>query len=137
VGTRTTVRNALADRLDAYDALLEVGVGSRYDVATELEARGHSVTVTDVTPREDATELPPAVTFVRDDVTSPTTALYRDADAVYALNCPPELQRPLVDVAARANAACLITTLGTDPVVVPATAEQLPDARVTVHVARE
>jgi uncharacterized UPF0146 family protein len=54
-----------------------------------------------------------------DDVTDPDLAVYADADAVYALNCPPELHRPLVDVASAVDAACAFTTLGGDQPAVP------------------
>ncbi len=128
---------ALADRLDEFDALVEVGVGNRPAVASALAARGRSVTATDVTePRSVADgSFPERVAFVRDDVTNPDLAVYADADVVYALNCPPELQRPLVDVARAADAVAAFTTLGADPVVVPATPEPLPGVRETLYVA--
>ena len=87
-----------------------------------LADRGRTVTVTDIVDRD----APAGVRFVRDDVTDPTPAVYRDADAVYALNCPPELQRSLSAVAATAGADCLFTTLGADPAVVDADPETLP-----------
>jgi uncharacterized UPF0146 family protein len=123
----TEANGPLVDRLARYDHLIEVGVGRRPDVAAALAARGRSVTATDVRGRD----VPDGVRFVRDDVTDPEPAVYRGADAVYARNCPPELQAPLADVAREADAACLVTTLGTDPVVVDATPETLPDR--TLH----
>ena len=114
----------LVDRLARYDNLVEVGVGSRPGVAAALADRGRTVTATDVHERN----VPAGVRFVRDDVTDPDPAVYRAADAVYALNCPPELQRPLSAAARAAAADCLFTTLGTDPAVVDATPETLPDA---------
>lgn len=145
MGTRTTVRTALADRLERYDAVVEVGVGDRTAVASELAARGRDVTVTDVDPPIDdhpddppASEtLPSTVTVVRDDVTDPDPGVYAAVDAIYALRCPPELQRPLSDLANAVDATCLFTTLGTDPAIVPATTETLPGTRVTLHVARD
>ena len=113
---------ALVDRLARYDELIEVGVGNRPDVAAALADRGSSVTATDLYDRT----VPAPVEFVRDDVTDPDPALYADADAVYALNCPPELQKPLTDAATAAGADCLFTTLGGDPTVVDATPETLP-----------
>lgn len=71
--------------------------------------------------------VPDGVAFVRDDVTDPDPAVYRDADAIYALNCPPELQRPARDIARRVGAEFLFTTLGADPAVVPATPTALAD----------
>jgi len=111
---------ALIAALSEYEELVEVGVGDRPGVAAGLTARGCRVTATDV--RERA--VPDAVRFVRDDVTDPDPAIYRGADAVYALNCPPELQAPLA-AAAPPGADCLFTTLGGDPVVVDAAPETL------------
>lgn len=104
---------------------MEVGVGNRPDVAGTLAGRTRDVVATDVSERP----VPDGVTFVRDDVTDPDPAVYRDADAVYALNCPPELQRPTRDLAHRIGAEFLFTTLGADPVLVPATPTTLADGR--------
>jgi hypothetical protein len=113
---------ALVARLARFERVVEVGIGNRSDVAAGLAARGVDVTATDVHDRP----VPEGVRFVRDDVTDPDPSVYADADAVYALNCPPELQRALAAVARDAGAACLFTTLGGDPAAVPATPETLP-----------
>jgi uncharacterized UPF0146 family protein len=115
------VNTALVGRLCRYDHLVEVGVGARPGVAAGLAERGCRVVATDVHDRS----VPDPVRFVRDDVTDPDPSIYRGADAVYALNCPPELQRPLADVAEAAGADCLFTTLGADPAVVDAAPETL------------
>ncbi|MCD2201797.1 UPF0146 family protein [Halobacterium sp. KA-6] len=122
---------AVVDALAGYERLVEVGVGQRPDVAAELAARGRDVTATDVHERE----VPEGVAFVRDDVTDPDSAVYADADAVYALNCPPELHSALVAVAEAADAACLFTTLGGDQPTVPV--ERRTVASGTLYVARE
>ena len=114
-------KTALADRLCRYDRLVEVGVGNRPDIAIEVAERGRRVTATDIYARP----VSDAVRFVIDDVTDPDLAVYQGADAVYALNCPPELQRSLADIATAVGADCLFTTLGGDPVVVDATPETL------------
>ncbi|CAI48477.1 UPF0146 family protein [Natronomonas pharaonis DSM 2160] len=118
----TDSEGALVDRLSSYDALVEVGVGNRPTVAAALDERGCRVTATDV----DTCAVPGTVRFVRDDVTDPDVSVYSGAGAVYALNCPPELQRPLVSLASRVDADCLFTTLGGDPTLVDATPETLP-----------
>jgi uncharacterized UPF0146 family protein len=122
--------DTLLGRLAAYDTLVEVGVGNRPDTAAALAERGCTITATDVHERP----VPPGVTFVRDDVTDPDPAVYADADAVYARNCPPELQRPLADVAAAADADCLFTTLGGDPATVAVRSVFLPADRETLYV---
>jgi len=120
--------DTLADALARYDRLVEVGIGTRTDLAATLADRGRVVTATDV--RERA--VPPGVSFVRDDVTDPDPAVYADADVVYARNCPPELHRPLRAVARDAGADCAFTTLGGDPPAVPVSPVTL--ARGTLFV---
>ena len=120
-----TPRDAQIDALAELAATraVEVGVGNRPEVAAALADRGRTVVATDVVDRE----VPDGVRFVRDDVTDPSLDVYHEADLVYALNCPPELQRPLVEVAERVGAAWAFTTLGADPAIVPATRRTLPD----------
>ncbi|MFC7044474.1 UPF0146 family protein [Halobacteriaceae archaeon GCM10025711] len=113
---------ALVDALAGYDRLVEVGIGRRTDVAAGLVAAGATVTATDVVDRS----VPDGVRFVRDDVTAPDPSVYVDADAVYALNLPPELHRPTWDVARESDAAFLFTTLGMDPPTVPVERRTLP-----------
>lgn len=123
-------RTALVDRLARYDTVVEVGVGRRPDVAAALAERGVDVTATDVVERA----VPSPVRFVVDDVTGPDAAVYTGADAVYALNCPPELHRPLRAVAREHDAACLFTTLGGDQPAVPVDREQLPGGETLYRV---
>ena len=124
--------DALVTRLSAVDSVVEVGVGNRPDIAAELASRGLTVTATDVRERP----VPDGVAFVEDDVTDPDIAVYEGADVVFARNCPPELHRPLRDLARRVGAACWFTTLGGDPPAVPVEAEQLPDG-VTLYRAAD
>ena len=101
---------------------IEVGIGNRPGVARALADTGVAVTATDIVKRA----VPDGVRFVRDDVTNPDPGVYADADVVYALNCPPELQRPLVAVARGADARWAFTTLGGDPAVVASRPKTLP-----------
>jgi uncharacterized UPF0146 family protein len=122
---------ALVDRLATDDTLVEVGIGNRPAVAAALADRGCTVTATDVSDRE----VPASVAFVRDDVTDPDPAVYADADTIYALNCPPELHRPVRDVAREADADFLFTTLGGDPPLVPVARESLHGTGETLFLA--
>ncbi len=115
-------REALVAHLAAYDPIVEVGIGHRVDVAAHLADRGVDVTATDIHERS----VPDAVEFVRDDVTDPTLSVYADAAAIYALNCPPELHRPVLDIARAVDAVFCFTTLGGDPPSVPVERHTLP-----------
>ena len=101
---------ALVATLSRYDRLVEVGIGNRPAVAEALAGAGREVLATDVHPRS----TPGDVTFVRDDVTDPDVAVYENAEAVYALNLPPELHRSLLEIARKVDADCYFTTLGGD-----------------------
>ncbi|WP_435344669.1 UPF0146 family protein [Haloarchaeobius sp. HRN-SO-5] len=124
--------HALVDRLGEFDRLVEVGIGRRTDVAAGLARRGVDVTATDV----HEFVVPDGVGFVRDDVTRPEADVYADADALYALNCPPELQRPVHELARRHDAAFYFTTLGGDPATVPAAPETIPGETLFVATTR-
>jgi hypothetical protein len=119
---RSTTHAALVSALDPYETLVEVGIGRRTDVAAALAAAGKRVVATDVHTRE----VPDGVTFVPDDVTDPDPSVYAGSDAIYALNLPPELHRPVHGIARRAGADLLFTTLGGDPPQVPVSARTLP-----------
>jgi uncharacterized UPF0146 family protein len=124
--------SALVERLARFDAVVEVGVGERPEIAAALADRGVDVTATDVRERS----VPEAVAFVRDDVTDPDPAVYVDADVLFSRNCPPELHRPLRDLARTHDAAFWFTTLGGDWPAVPVERETLPQGE-TLFVARE
>lgn len=132
---RSSVRDALVRFLSEYDRLVEVGVGRDPAVATALAEAGKRVTATDVH------EFPVSegVRFVRDDVVAAADRAdpgdhYR-ADCLYARNLPPELHRPLRDVARTVDADCAFTTLGYDEPAVPVAREPLGE-RGTVYVNR-
>ena len=113
------------------DRLVEVGIGRRTEVATQLARAGYDVVATDVRQRA----VPEAVAFRVDDVTDPDPATYAGAAVVYALRCPPELQSPLRAVAAEAGARCAFTTLGGDPATVPVDRERVDSG--TLYWARD
>ncbi len=120
MGTDTTT--CLAARLARFDRVVEVGVGHRPEIATALVDRGVSVTATDVHERW----VPDGVRFVRDDATDPDRRVYAGADALFARNLPPELHRPVRDIARDVDARFLFTTLGAEEPAVPAEPETLP-----------
>jgi len=132
---RTETRDALVEQLCGFERLLEVGVGTRTDVAAALAATGADVTATDVHDRE----TPDGVDFLRDDVVARSERAdpgpRYDVDAVYALNLPPELHRPTRAVADAVDAACYFTTLGGDQPAVPVRRVTLPGE--TLYVARD
>lgn len=125
---RSDLVSALDSRLSDYERVVEVGIGRRTDVAGALADRGVAVTATDIHDRS----VPNDVRFVLDDVVDPNPEIYADADAIYALNLPPELHRPTAAVARTADADFLFTTLGTDQPQVPVERESLPTGTLFV-----
>ena len=129
---RTATRDGVVSRLADFDRVVEIGVGHRSAVARELAARGIEVTVTDIHDRQP----PEGVHFVRDDVTDPTRSVYAGADALYALNLPPELHGAVSRLADRVDSAFLFTTLGGDPPTVPVNRETVPGETIFVYDAQ-
>ncbi|WP_267161211.1 UPF0146 family protein [Halovenus salina] len=123
-------RRALVARLSRFDSVVELGIGRRTSVAQALAVRGRDVTATDIRERS----VPTGVSFACDDVTAPDHELYADADALYALNWPPELHRPAVELADAVDATFLFTTLGGDQPVVPVRRITVPGE--TLYIAR-
>jgi uncharacterized UPF0146 family protein len=123
-------RDALVERLSRFETLVEVGIGRRTDIAAALADAGRQVYATDLHPRE----VPDGVTDVCDDVTDPASDVYARADAIYALNLPPELHRPVLDVAREHDVPFYFTTLGADQPAVPVERETLPGE--TLFLAR-
>lgn len=95
-------------------------------MAAGLVAAGADVRATDVV---DLT-VPETVRFRVEDVTTVDTGAlteFHDVDAVYALNCPPDLHRPILDLARALSVPFLFTTLGYDQPAVPVRRETLID----------
>ncbi|AEN06922.1 UPF0146 family protein [Halolamina sp.] len=112
----------LVSRLSDAARLLEVGIGDRPAIAAALVDAGADVRATDVRP----VEVSAGVRFRVEDLTAHGELdEFHAVDVVYALNCPPELHRPLQELAAAVGADCYFTTLGTDPPAVPVEQEQL------------
>jgi uncharacterized UPF0146 family protein len=126
---------ALVSRFSGYASVVEIGIGRRPDVAAGLADAGVSVTATDIA----AVDVPPSVSFVRDDIVAASERDHPgetyEADLLYGLNLPPELHRPALDVAEAVGADFLFTTLGYDPPAVPCETASLPEGG-TLYVAR-
>lgn len=125
----TPARDALVDRLADRQRLLEIGIGRRTDVAAALAAAGHDVLAVDVDDRE----VPEGVAFRRADATAIDPASLGPRDAVYALNLPPELHRPVADLADGLDAPLVFTTLGFDEPEVPVARESVAGDVLYVH----
>lgn len=104
-------------------------------MAADLAAAGVDVRATDIVD----VDPPAGVRFRREDVTTVDDLdEFHRVDAVYALNCPPELHRPIRDLAVGLGVPFLFTTLGHDRPIVPVERETLLDQEdrpVTLYVA--
>ena len=107
--------------LSPFDNLLEVGIGSRMDVAHAL-SKNRIVFATDIYP----CEVSEKIQFFIDDICNPTLEIYSNTEIIYALNLPPELHQPLFNVASKVGSKCLFTTLGNDFPEIPVQIETIP-----------
>lgn len=117
---------ALVTRLSDFETLLEVGIGRRHDVARELADRGADVRAIDIHPVDPPDGVRVRVADVH-EVDRDDPDPFFQVEAVYSLNCPPELQRPVHDLARAVDARFLFTTLGFDEPDIPVEREQVDD----------
>ncbi len=109
--------------LAQFETLIEVGIGTRPEIAAYLSEQGRTVRATDIHPRT----VPAGVEFVRDDITTPDQSLYATAEMIYARRLPPELHQAACQVARTVETRVCFTTLGGDPPAVPARPMTFPD----------
>ena len=90
--------------LDRYSGkVVEVGIGYYPAVAVILSEK-LDVVATD--SRE--VNAPSKIKFFVDDIFDPDLSIYQSASLIYSIRPPPELYRPLVSLAERVGADCLI-----------------------------
>lgn len=136
-------RREIATELAVYDSLLEVGIGRRPEVATELADAGCSVIAIDTNPETVSaatSRIPPSVTVREADIIALAN---RDSvpdvyhvDAVYGVNLPGELQTPAKTLAARIDADFIFTTLGFEEPLVPVEQRSLDNSVLYVASGR-
>ncbi|HIJ12283.1 MAG TPA: hypothetical protein HA275_00930 [Halobacteriales archaeon] len=112
---------SLLSILRPFKRLVEVGIGSRFDVAHSL-SENRIIVATDI----HQCNPPDGVQFVLDDICDPLLDLYSKADIIYALNLPPELHQPTLNVALQVKSKFLFTTLGNDFPEIPVRIETTP-----------
>jgi uncharacterized UPF0146 family protein len=97
--------------------IVELGVGSRIDVAEKVKKR-LPLTEVLVTDKDEASvrkHMTGQVRAVADDVTFPQMRIYRDASLLYSIHPPFEILEPMAVLAGR---------IGADLLVVPRSDEQ-------------
>ena len=89
-----------------YSHAVEVGIGRNTDAARILADAGKLLFSTDIRP------VPDSIPFVVDDIFSPDTGQYRDADVIYAVRPAIEMIPALVALAGEINADLVVYHLG-------------------------
>ena len=112
---------SLLSILRPFKRLVEVGIGSRFDVAHTL-SKNRTIVATDIYQ----CDLPPGIQFFLDDICDPNLDLYSTTDIIYALNLPPELHQPTLNVALQVKSKFLFTTLGNEFPEIPVRIETTP-----------
>ena len=84
--------------------IAEVAVG-KYDKIAEILSSKDNITLikTDIMPKDS--------TVIKDDITNPNMELYEDADIIYSIRPPSELQPYLVNLAMETGSQLIIKPL--------------------------
>lgn len=84
--------------------IAEIGVGKFDRIANELSQKENITLIkTDIAPADDS--------IIRDDVRNPNLDLYSDADIIYSIRPPSELQPYLVKLALKVDSQLIIKPL--------------------------
>ncbi len=87
--------------------VVEVGSGSFFKIALELQKRGFDVICTDIRN----TETPEGIKFFVDDVTNPRVEIYRNSSLIYSIRPPYELFKAIHSLSREVGADCIIKPL--------------------------
>ncbi|MBQ2831987.1 UPF0146 family protein [Methanobrevibacter sp.] len=84
--------------------IAEIGVGKFDRIANELSQKENITLIkTDIAPADDS--------IIRDDIRNPNLDLYSDADIIYSIRPPSELQPYLVKLALKVDSQLIIKPL--------------------------
>ncbi|RAP49621.1 MAG: hypothetical protein BZ133_07345 [Methanosphaera sp. SHI613] len=82
--------------------IVEVGVGNILEPSSILKEKLEDCTIkcTDIYPSNDE--------IIKDDITNPNYEIYENADLIYSIRPPEELQKSISDVAASVECDCIL-----------------------------
>ncbi|WP_455645107.1 UPF0146 family protein [Methanosphaera sp.] len=92
------------------DKIVEVGVGKILEPSTLLKQKLPKTTINlvDINPSDK--------TIIKDDITKPTSEIYENADLIYSIRPPEELQVDIFKLSEKFNCDILIKPLFTEEI---------------------
>lgn len=90
--------------------IVEVGVGKVVEPSTILKEKlpATLINLVDIHPSNDD--------IIKDDITDPTDSIYENADLIYSIRPPEELQKDIVNLGVKYNSDIIIKPLLTEEV---------------------
>lgn len=90
--------------------IVEVGVGKILEPSNILkkELPDTDIKLVDIYPSDD--------TIIKDDITNPTSMIYENANLIYSIRPPEELQKDIVNLGLKYNADIIIKPLFTEEI---------------------
>ncbi len=89
--------------------IIEIGVGKVLTPSQIIEKElSINIKLIDIHPTNEK--------IIKDDITKPNLKLYKDADLIYSIRPPEELQQDLVQLAKKINADLIIKPLSTEEI---------------------
>ena len=84
--------------------IAEIGVGKFDKIANNLSKKENiTIIKTDISPKD--------ASVIKDDITNPNLELYRDAEIIYSIRPPSELQPYLINLALKIDSQLIIKPL--------------------------
>jgi uncharacterized protein len=97
--------NTIYKNDNSFCKVIEIAIGKFFSVATYLTNKSNVIdfTATDINPDNSS--------IVFDDVTNPNMAIYEDANVIYSIRPPQELQPYIADIINKTGATLIIKPL--------------------------
>ncbi|MFQ6135979.1 MAG: UPF0146 family protein [Candidatus Hydrothermarchaeales archaeon] len=99
----------ICENYDNAKKIVEVGVGSKYDVLEELDKRLDAIVI-----GTDIRVNPKDPKIIKDDITDPDLTIYEDADLIYSIRPPIEMHPYIERVAHAVGSDLIIKPLSTE-----------------------
>lgn len=98
----------IIDNYSQSNLIIEVGVGKILEPSNILnkELTNTVIKRTDIYPCDD--------TVIKDDITNPNYRIYENADLIYSIRPPEELQKYIMEVSKKVNCDCIIKPFFTE-----------------------
>ena len=98
----------IIDNYGNSSSIIEVGIGNILEPSNILKEKLNncSIKCVDINPTDES--------IIKDDITKPDYSIYENADLIYSIRPPEEIQKYISDVASKVGCDCILKPFATE-----------------------